>query len=457
MGLKPLTEHQWKWERQLHKDLLIIVIGDTACLSEYFPDDDIRDLIARGGALLILSDSGNHRFGGGGARWGDIFGVQLSNVSLITRNQTGYEGKNTKPFVKPLAPVQNQSPSPFDLFKNVTVGGPTGIATDGPTELRAPGNRQFLAKRLAEYPDETRWKLGAPITPEGNTFAVSIQPNDGVNPPRGRMIVMADSQVFANGMMGFKPMPDGSGDYFNDNGNWEFAGRTIDWLQGGYPEKRTQCLFIENGRVKEIFADERPQPPKPPMPKLPPDVIANWLLNSANNIIPWAEENDLFNKYLQNWFGLPRLVRMFLITMTIVFLFVALRWLTRGMRKPEPTSTITKNVQEGLLPRGGVLRQRTAAQIEVGNLYEAARRRVRSRFDVLGARPNRDGKMPPLLTANDIPDGPLLHQTIRWIWTIGYSETPVGVTPGDWDRLNSLLERVSARAARGDWSFGQDV
>jgi hypothetical protein len=103
------------------------------------------------------------------------------------------------------------------------------------------------------------------------------------------------------------------------------------------------------------------------------------------------------------------------------------------------------------------MRQRTAAQIEVGNLYEAARRRVRSRFDILGGRPGPSGEMPPVLTANDLPDGPLLHQSIRWLWAVGYGETPVSISPGEWDRVNAILERLTARASRGDWSFGQDV
>jgi hypothetical protein len=110
-----------------------------------------------------------------------------------------------------------------------------------------------------------------------------------------------------------------------------------------------------------------------------------------------------------------------------------------------------------LLPRGGILRQRTAAQIEVGNFYEAGRRRVRSRFDVLGGRPAADGRMPAVLTANDLPDSPLLRQTISWIWLVGYGESPVAISAGEWDRLNALLERVTARAARGDWSFGVEA
>jgi len=169
--------------------------------------------------------------------------------------------------------------------------------------------------------------------------------------------------------------------------------------------------------------------------------------------IPWED----FNRFLERALGLPRLLRMFLTVVTILFVLACLRRLVRGYRKAEPAATLTPAARDSLLPRGGVVRQRTAAQIEVGNLYEAARRRVRERFDVLGARPGASGQMPPILTANDLPDGPLLYQSVRWLWALGYGETPLAVPAGDWDRTNVLLERVTARAARGDWSFGQET
>jgi hypothetical protein len=65
--------------------------------------------------------------------------------------------------------------------------------------------------------------------------------------------------------------------------------------------------------------------------------------------------------------------------------------------------------------------------------------------------------MPPVLTANDLPDGPVLYHSVRWLWALGYGDTPVSIPPADWDRTNVLLERVAARAARGDWSFGQEL
>ncbi|HVK11352.1 MAG TPA: hypothetical protein VM597_21455, partial [Gemmataceae bacterium] len=93
----------------------------------------------------------------------------------------------------------------------------------------------------------------------------------------------------------------------------------------------------------------------------------------------------------------------------------------------------------------------------VGNLYEAARRRVRDRFDRLGGAAGRDGQMPPVLVANDVRDAELLRSAVAWLWPIGYGDVPIPVPPTEWDRVNALLERLTRRAAVGDWSFGVEV
>jgi hypothetical protein len=452
-GLKPITDREWKFEFQRHQDMIVVIVGDTSDFATHFPGG-LRDFVDKGGAVLIASGRPHvPQFANGPDDWRAAFGITMTGTPVFAAPRKGYGGDDQKPFIKPLPRVLADSPSPFDLFNGVEIGGTKGIATDRPSEMLSVGAARLTVKNLAAYADGSR-KQNAPLDAAGNHFAISLEPSNGIP---GRVIVLANSNVFANGMMGFKQKPDGSGDYETDNDNWEFAKRTIDWLQGGYPQKRTQCLFIENGRIIDKFADERVLPPKPPIPDIPPDVLANILLNHSNGLIREAEEQNFFNRMIEGLLGFPRLVRMFLVIVTVVFALFALRWLARGARKAEPSATITKNVQAGLLPRGGVLKQRTAAQIEVGNLYEAARRRVRSRFDILGGRPGSNGKMPPVLTANDLPDGPLIYQTIRWLWTIGYGDTPLTVPPGEWDRLNALLERVSSRAARGDWSFGQDI
>ena len=133
--------------------------------------------------------------------------------------------------------------------------------------------------------------------------------------------------------------------YKFDNGNWEFTNRTIEWLKGGGPEPRTRCLFIEDGNIIDKFAIEIPQPPKPPIPNLPPEVLANILLNSMNPIIEEAQERDFFNRMVESIFGVPRLLRWFFIILTVILIVSGVRWLMRGQRKIEPTATMTPTQQ----------------------------------------------------------------------------------------------------------------
>ena len=223
------------------------------------------------------------------------------------------------------------------------------IATDLPSEMSVirpvPG---LTTVPLAGYARGTR-RIDDELEVPTSLFAVSLQRDN--NP--GRMIVLADYSVFVNGMMGFRKDDNVDAGYSFDNGNWEFTNRTIDWLKGGSREPRTRCLFIEDGQIIDKFAIEVPQPPKPPIPNLPPEVLANILLNSMNPIIDEAQERNFFNRMVESWFGVPRLLRWFFIILTLVLLVFGVRWLMRGQRKAEPGANLTPTEQAALMPRGG--------------------------------------------------------------------------------------------------------
>jgi hypothetical protein len=435
-------------------DTLLVIFGDVSRLNKLFPADSLPTFLRNGGAILIATD-GPVRFGQND--WSERMGIQITGNTVTANEKNCYRGDADLPFVLPRPGVNRNGQSPFQVFFSVDPSGVNAVATERPSAMSVDDGRGYLVKRLARYPAGSTLARGqVPLDPRLDNFAVNLEPQFGN--AAGRMIVMADHGVFFNGMMGFVKDETAEQGYAFDNNNWAFANRTIEWLQGGSPEPRTKCLFIEHGEVIDQFASETGGV-KPPMPKLPPaDALANALLNSAANpIIDAAQKQDFFNRTLEGWLGFPLLVRIFFIIVTIVFISAGLRWLSGGQRKRERAAIMTPLLQQNLLPRGGVLRQRTASQIEVGNLYDAARRRVRERFDVLGGRPGPSDKMPPILTANDLPDGPLLHQTVRWLWLLGYGETPIAIPPTDWDRTNMLLERATARAARGDWSFGLEM
>jgi len=437
---------------------IIVVVGQVGQLNDLLTGGMIKSYLENGGAILIATDGPSPPPGTFGD-WAQRYGIWIAGKPLTADAQNCYKRHPGRPFVRPLPRVERVGPSPFDLFAGVTENGPAAVATDYPSEMTIdvrPLGGKYLVKYLARYPVGTRRMIdNVPLDPDRTYFAISIEPQFADT--RGRMIVLADQGVFFNGMMGFVKDDNDPRGYHFDNGNWGFTNRTIEWLQGGDRKPRTRCLFVEDGRVIDQFAATVPNTGKSPIPRLPPDVLANGVLNAMNPVIDAAQDRNFFNRMVESWLGFPRIVRIFVLTATILFLLACLRRLIGGRRRPEPAAVMTPQVQAGLLPRGGVLRQRTAAQIEVGNLYDAARRRVRERFDVLGGRPGREGQIPPVLTANDLPDGPVLHHSIRWLWALGYGVTPIRIPPADWDRTNVLLERVTARAARGDWSFGQEA
>jgi len=437
------------------KSTVIVVLGNTNNLGQHFrfgAGRAFRQFVADGGALLIATDMATAPQGNQG--WAQVFGMEVTGLHVAAGRDRSYKGDLQRPFVKPRVPQFFQSPSPFEIF-NVPETGTDAIATDRPGIMTVPhGIPDCDVESLAGYPDGSRvQEANQRLPPHLDHFALSIRHLFGP----GRIIVLADNGVFANGMMGFPESYDGTEELKFSNGNWAFTHRTIQWLKAGSPEPRTNCLFIENGEIKTQFAVPVPPRPKPPIPDLPPDVLANMILNSMNPIIDEAQEKNLFNRILEGWFGFPRLVRLFVYIVTALFVFAGLRWLARGQRKVEPGTTLTAAGQAALLPRGGVLRQRTAAQIEVANLYEAASGRVRDRFDVLGGRPAPTGGIPPILVAGDVNDAPVLRRTVEWLWSVGYGDRPVPVTPAEWDQLNRLLERVMVRASRGHWSFGQEA
>ncbi|MSR54796.1 MAG: hypothetical protein EXS09_16135 [Gemmataceae bacterium] len=440
------------------RESIIIVLGDSSQLSSFIDPVDLRDFVDNGGAVLIASDSSNQQNVRPGVQtWGQQFGISINGMHVTADQDKCYRQLRGRPFVRPRQPVWN-APSPFDLFAGIEANGSAALATDHPSEMSFRPPFGFRASNLAAYPENSRLVAGPrSVEANRNHFAVALEQLEpgGVGP--GRLLVLADHSVFVNGMLGFQEDPNVEQGFKFDNANWQFSNRTIDWLKAGPQKPRSKCLFIEDGRIVEKFAIEVPPIPRPPMPDIPPDVLANLILNQANHFIRQAEEQNFFNRVLEGWLGLPRLLRMFLIVTTIIFVLVCLTWLSRSNRKPESSSTLTPAAQARFLPRGGMMRQRTAAQLEVANLFEGASRRVRVRFDVLGGQPSPSGKMPSVLLADDLRDAPILHESVCWLWQIGYGENSLSVPPEEWDRFNGTLERVTRRAARGDWSFGQDA
>ena len=438
------------------EDTLIVIHGDRQENAEALnlTGPELHKFLFSGGAILIASDRPPR------ARvetWDQTFGMMLTGDLLQADARDCYQELKNRPFVRPrlgAALLLQSEKSPHQIFKGVADRGLQGVATDLPSTMylgpiRRPG---LTVTKLAGYPPSTVRRDGLAFDPIDCLFAIGVRTNDD----NGRMLVLADQSVFVNGMLGLSPRADRSG-VDKDNGNFEFTKRAIGWLQGGGAKPRTKCLFVEDGRIIAIFAVTLPPRVAPKMPELPPDVIANILLNRANGIVDEMQDRNVPNRFIEGTFGMANILRYFLFAATFVVLMAGLRWLIRGRWKVPFAATTPAAALEPLLPRGGVLRQRQAAQYDAGNLYEATRNRVRDRFDRLGGRPDLAGGMPPVLIADDGPDARAVSFTVQRLWEVGYGRTPVTVTPADWDEINHDLEKLMRQAARGTWTFGQEV
>jgi hypothetical protein len=275
---------------------------------------------------------------------------------------------------------------------------------------------------------------------------------------RGQLIFIPDEEVVSNGLMlqGVK-LNQGEKPFEVVTGNLPMSQKMIDWLKG---TGRTQCLFVENGQIVPQFAREVviPPTPTPPIPNIPPEVLANILLNNASPIITELQDQDFFNRTLLSFVSKGNILRALGVILFGAFILYA--WSKRSAfvpRKPDTSSLAAVERFEGQLPHGRILRQRNVGQFEVENLYESARRRARDRLIPMGGEPDAEGRMPPLLLADDCKQPQVLMRTIQRLWRIAFATDPIAVSPGSWDSFNQDLEQVLAEARRGGWSFARAV
>lgn len=438
--------------RQIDADpasTIIIVLGETQSLNELISGEKLRSFIARGGAVLIASDSTNDDIGFRGISWQQSFGIRISGNHLRSVPINCYRRLPERPFVQRSFDVDDDP-----LLDRLFIDLPA-VATDRPSEMSFSNDVPGLRfKRLAQYPPGTgRIVDQGLLRPSQNNFAIAGRYVLGNRYGAGRMLVLADHSVFVNGMLGFKPAPENPQGYTFDNGNWAFINSAVEWLQDSGGRPRTVCLFIEDGEIQKQFAVESPSSDRrPPMPEIPPEVLAELLVRYADPMLNKLDETGWFEKVLGKVASWNRLLQGFLLLVTFFAAWQLIRWLFASQRAATP-KPVSPDEHADMLPRTGLVRQRVSAQVDAGNLYEVARRRVRDRFDRLGGAPGPDGSPPPVMIADDGPNADAIHAAVRYLWPIAYGSSPVAVALEDWDGVNKLLEQLVRKAARGEWSF----
>lgn len=268
--------------------LIVVCIGDP---NSPAATTVIRSTLSRGGAVLFCSQGTNN-----------VSGYFPSAADVRVVSNMAIQPDTEYCLVQPIAPnafdqlvMRNGLLPAFDLF--------TGFDKIESAPLSALDIRtrpKELARNIAEYPNsivipspQGRW-----VAATHRTLAAAGT-GDRKNPYR--CLLIADQYLFANFSLYT------SGRELNPTDNLKFANRTVQWLQGD--EKRTKCLFLENGQAQMKFDEfefssiplnDLPPLPDPPLPEIDPfdPEFQRKIADAGNNFLDEIETKDLMGELM---------------------------------------------------------------------------------------------------------------------------------------------------------------
>jgi hypothetical protein len=408
------------------RNSIIILLGEKS-ISNY-TGWELRQAVEQGASLLIASDRSSAR-----TSLGQLFGVEIEGAAVDADPEDCFRQKEFFPFVRPKHWLQVEPGSPRALFQSLDPSGTNALATNDPSFLRIRPNFFPRPEVLAGYPFSAKIPGRGNLDPDQDFFAA------GGPLGEGRYLVLADHSVFINSMI-WRP---------ELNANLFFARDCIDWLQG--PEKKTRCLFIEDGVIQTQFELKVPEKPIPWLKKL---LLAKLIIERAGNqVVGEFQQKDVFNRFLNENVGHRTILRFVLLVVTVLAAFFGLFLMLRNRTRPDPARTLVTPELAAMIPRGNVLRQRFEAQLDTDNVYEAARQMVRDFLAGLDAEPDANGLPPRLAVEDGYLDEAGLRRRIMRLWRIGYDSVPLKLPPGDWKELTKDLQDVLTDADEGWWKF----
>jgi hypothetical protein len=348
---------------------IVIVFGNTGPLANI--PNGLNRFLQNGGAVLIATDFGLRNI------LRRDFGLSLTGTQLRAADGGETFGDSSEcPLVRPAKPAG------VELFDTTRP-----IATNRPSYLNNAGRLPDLA-----------WIVGRPDGRRSpGTFRFAVGGDVGI----GRLLVIADHSIFINGMMIPRDL---------ENGNMQFAFNCVKWLsQDG---RRDRVLFIDEGTVVKNF--DVPLQTLPDLPLGPVEL--------ANVVIAAAENENLFNRFILEQFGRSRVLRGWLIGLTVALLLYGLYRLIRGGYQPDPH---VLPVVSCMSPNGrarAVVDQRREEQIAAGNYAEAARDLARAALADLGYDPIGPATADSLSMRIDAhwPVRGALAKRVRFLWSIAY-------------------------------------
>ncbi len=428
------------------KNTLVIVIGDPGWAKRDAVAKIVQNTLVAGGAVMIAADSF--------LKLSPFFpdGEDLEIVGNDVADPSGtnaYAGESRFPFVKPYALNPNAMKPEEELF-----AGFDKVATNGPTTLRITKRPPYLGRTVAVFHDTAKYT--------GNGRTLDLRLNDsfaaaGIGTKRDtfRCLVMADRDVLTNDMLYSSADAEATD-------NFPFAVKLVPWLRG--PEKRTQCLFIEDGDEKTRFDDfdfsqvpsAAPKMPPPPMPKFPDPMDRKFqegASKAASEVATRLEDNDSFKN------GLSRDTKAYVAIVSVIaiiavlFASVLLRsriWGSRQARDFQPIPADPLRLGEDA-PLGSFAHRRL--ELLRGNDF----RKPFTEYVLLLFRERgflgsfADGRRPKIEAAGR--NRSYLIDSVRRLWdeVAGNAAKPLAYTK--WKELEPILAAVRVAADADRWRF----
>lgn len=440
-GLQPLSS--WNDVLDNPQRTVIVLVGDRSV--QQFLNESARTAVQNGAAILIATDQMT------GPNLANMFNIHITGDKVDANREDCFRGKSGQgkpfhPFVRPLKAWRGlEEDSPKQMFSQLDGAGDGALATNLPSILRITGKRFPAPEPLAGYPFSA-WRgknENDKLTPENDLFAA------GGFYVRGRYLVLADHSIFLNQML--LATSDGT-DLLNSN--LSFTIDCIDWLK---TPNRTRCLFVEDGNIKTDFELKFPDRKDSDLERILKLLMFLEANGNGNRIVEKAEEADLFNAIIGNYFPAREIIRVVLIAL-ITLSILSVFWFTiRNRTTTDPARTLVTPELAAMIPKGDVLRQRFDSLNEVDNVYEAARQLVRDFLCGLNAEPDANGLPPKLLVEDGYEDEAGLRHKLGRLWRIAFDSEPVKVAPEQWTAIKEDLKDVLTDADDGWWKFTKRI
>jgi hypothetical protein len=448
-GIRPVTRNELR-RLPRYDDLIIITLGNHSASSTPRPPFDyVMRAVNSGGSALVASDTDSFLGTVTNQLNGEQVSAQIQRARVAARDKDlGLHGFADCPFVEPVnREVSAFAPRPGSRLDRLFNGDEdaglkplTRVATNGPSYIWVNGD--FLGEfghPLARFPRgsfDTRLNVRLP---DNGWFAIGGEgPNRNANENAYQFIAMADHSVFINQML-VEPGTE----------NLELAYRTIEFLQG--PQKRTRCLFIENGTVVERF-DELHQAfaQQQGIPNVNLWAIQDKITDLANALMQDVQANNVPNRIITRIFSLPAIVRFVLIVLTIYGVWYLMRR-AFGARKP---TDIPPPPNVAGVPAGppGVFDRRQKELLRRNNVYEPVRDILREFFASVGVHGDQGPRLPKLVISDAVRKPESLRAAIKDFWKVAYGP-PQELTVTRWREMEPYFERLRQAYTDGKWHF----